>query len=206
MQVASWSSCSKISARIPARVSAFATRVFSRLVGRKTRTDRPDFCDDGAGPSASPRRFADGAEERRAFFFIRTEDSGRYLEGTINLRARRGMGYFLPHAARPRNQSRCSRSLATGSRPRAPRRKRRDRAGSDRLRENLYLRAALSFAERPGDLHRADARARERQARGVARTRLGRRDRDGRSRLESRSEDPRRDFGNAARAFSPARG
>src|SRR5205085_8326973 len=35
MQVASWSSCSKISARIPAHVSAFATRVFSRLVGRK---------------------------------------------------------------------------------------------------------------------------------------------------------------------------
>src|SRR5437763_8839971 len=76
MQVASWSSCSKISARIPARVSAFATRVFSRLVGRKTRTGRPDFCDDGAGPSASPRRFADGAEERRAFFFIGPKIAG----------------------------------------------------------------------------------------------------------------------------------
>src|SRR5438876_733166 len=55
-------------------------------------------------------------------------------------------------ADRSRNQSRCSRSLAAGSRPRAPRRKRRDRASADRFGENLHLRAALSFAERPGSL------------------------------------------------------
>jgi hypothetical protein len=84
------------------------TNVFSRGLGRKTRTGLPDFSAGGVvaeGCSGSVTDFAVELVEdfRRAragreavcravgrgFFFISPEDSERDLEGTIILRARR---------------------------------------------------------------------------------------------------------------------
>ena len=71
--------------------------------------------------------------------------------------------------------------------------------------QDLHFRAALPVAQRAGDFYRADARPGQRQARGMARARLGRGHRDGRSRVESRRESCGRDAGDAARAFSAPR-
>src|SRR5207237_4201359 len=88
--------------RIPARVSAVVTIVFSRTFGRKTRMGRPDFSAGGAAAEGLFERVADfgmelGEDFRRVraggeavcravgrgFFFISAENSERDLEGTI---------------------------------------------------------------------------------------------------------------------------
>jgi hypothetical protein len=95
------------------------TIVFSRRLGRKTRTGRPDFSvsgvaaedfsDRAAGLVVEPRedfrRFRGGGEAvcravGRGFFFISAEDSGHDLEGTIILPARRAT---FADVGRPRN-------------------------------------------------------------------------------------------------------
>src|SRR5687768_15441061 len=97
---------------------------------------------------------------RAPFSFICAEDSGGLLEGTIILRARSSCETLsedacaiLPDAAGTRNQPRCPRSLATAGRPCDPRRQRRRRPGPHWFREDLHLRAALSFVEGAGDFH-----------------------------------------------------
>jgi hypothetical protein len=99
-------------------VSALATSVCSRWFGRKTRTGRPGFFEaPGSVAEAAvdfsrenPEEFRRGRAEReavcrafgRGFFFISANDSGRDLEGTIILRARRASA-ILPDAGGSRN-------------------------------------------------------------------------------------------------------
>jgi hypothetical protein len=96
---------------MPAPRSAVATSVFSRLLGRKTRTGRPDFSvgKAAAGFEMEPRedfRRGRAGEEAvcravgRGFFFISAEDSESDLEGTIILAVRRAT---LADAGRPRS-------------------------------------------------------------------------------------------------------
>ncbi len=80
--------------------------------------------------------------------------------------------------------------------------RRRDRPGPDRRGQDLHLRAIFPAAARtgPGHLHRADARAGQRQIRRVEPSRLARRHHDRRPRARSRSAAGRRDARGAADA------
>jgi hypothetical protein len=83
---------------MPAPVSAFATSFLSRLLGRKTRTGRPDFSAGGGGAVAVEEAVCRAVG--RGFFFISAEDSESDLEGTIILAARRAT---FADAGRPRS-------------------------------------------------------------------------------------------------------
>jgi hypothetical protein len=102
-------------ARIPALLSAVATNFLSRLLGRKTRTGRPDFSVGGVAVEDFSdlamesredfRRLRAGGEAvcravGRGFFFISAENSASDLEGTIILLARRAT---FPDAGRSRS-------------------------------------------------------------------------------------------------------